>query len=95
MKARVLASGGIFPGAVLPETDQINYAPRSTLPTLMINGRYDFLFLEPGQRRLFPLLGAPPQDKEYVQIEAGHIVRRDLIEKDVAHWLDRHLGPVK
>lgn len=94
-RASILASGGIFNASVVPEADQINHGPRVTVPTLMVNGRFDFLFPEPGQRQLYELVGVPAADKEYVLLETGHNVRRDLIETHVLRWLDRFLGPVK
>ena len=95
LKANVLLSGGIAPWAVLPQVDQINFAPRVTIPTLMLNGRYDFTFIEPAQQQLYRLLGAAPENKRYVVFEKGHILSVSLISKEVVDWLDKYLGPVK
>jgi dienelactone hydrolase len=94
-RATILVSGGISLAEVLPEINQVNYAPRITVPTLMLNGRFDFLFLEPGQRQLFRLLGTPSEHKRHVLVDSGHIMRIDSVEPEILTWLDRYLGPVK
>ena len=61
LKAVVLLSGGLQTTRRPAETDPINFAPRITAPTLMLNGRDDFIFpLDDVARPLFALLGAPP-----------------------------------
>jgi cephalosporin-C deacetylase-like acetyl esterase len=95
IKAAVLVSGGINPRVVPPQVDQINFAPRIRMPTLMLNGRYDFIFTEPSQQQLFRLLGAPPEHKRLVTVELGHVVRTEIRAKETLAWLDRYLGPVK
>ncbi|MBM3854832.1 MAG: hypothetical protein FJ399_17050, partial [Verrucomicrobia bacterium] len=95
VKAAVLVSGGINPRVVPPQVDQINFAPRIRMPTLMLNGRYDFIFTEPSQQQLFRLLGAAPEHKLLVTVELGHVVRTDIRAKETLAWLDRYLGPVK
>jgi len=95
--ASVMLSAGLPPtGKILPEMDPVNFAPRSRVPTLMVNGRDDFIFpVEPFQTRLFELLGAPAADKRHVLLDGGHLPpdRRAII-KEVLAWLDRYLGPV-
>ncbi len=74
----------------------VNFAPRSRVPTLMINGRDDFLMpLETSQLPLFHLLGAPKADKRHALLEGGHIPSdRNEIIRETLDWLDRYLGPV-
>lgn len=63
-KTIVIWSGGCDPDTVLPEADPMNFAPRVKVPTLLINGRYDFVFLlETCQEPLFRALGSPTSDK--------------------------------
>ena len=53
--------------------DPFNFAPRVTMPVLMLNGRYDFAApLETSQRPLFRLLATPAKDKRHVLFESGH-----------------------
>jgi cephalosporin-C deacetylase-like acetyl esterase len=96
LKVAVLLSGGFRFQKTLPEVDDINFAPRVKTPTLMINGRYDFVFPEDSsQKPLFRFLGTPGKDKRYVVLEAGHVLSTDLTMKEVLDWLDRYLGPVR
>ena len=96
IKTCVLLAGGIPRYTVPPYIDPVNFAPRSRAPTLMINGRDDFMDpLETSQRPLFRLLGAPEADKRHVLLDGGHLPpdRRAII-REVLAWLDRYLGPV-
>jgi dienelactone hydrolase len=98
-RTAVLLDGGL-PTSVAagPEVDVFNFAPRIKVPTLMVNGRYDFTFpVAASQDPLFRLLGPPEHDKRHVLFDAAHDVslyRTDLI-REVLTWLDRYLGPVK
>jgi hypothetical protein len=95
-EASVLLAGGLYPEGV-PEISVVSYAPRSRVPTLMINGRDDFLFpLETSQQPLFRRLGASDADKRHALLEGGHIPadRREII-REVLDWLDQYLGPVR
>ena len=96
IKTCVLLAGGIPRYSVPPYIDPVNFAPRSHVPTLMINGRDDFIDpLESSQRPLFRLLGAPEADKRHVLLDGGHLPpdRRAII-REVLAWLDKYLGPV-
>jgi serine/threonine protein kinase/class 3 adenylate cyclase/formylglycine-generating enzyme required for sulfatase activity/dienelactone hydrolase len=96
LKTSVLVGGGFFFQTTLPEVDQINFAPRVTQPTLMLNGRYDFIFpVETSQRHMFRLLGTPPERKLHRIFDSGHGVPREKLVPEVLAWLDRYLGPVK
>jgi hypothetical protein len=94
--AAVYLSGGLF-GVRPPEANVVNFAPRSTVPTLMINGRDDFqMSYGQQQRPLFELLGAPEDQKRHARLEGGHIPPDRLaIVEEVVGWFDRHLGPVE
>ena len=95
-KTAVFAAGGCDTGAVLPETDPINFAPHVKIPVLMINGRYDFVFpLETCQVPLFNALGSPPQDKKQVLYDTGHAPPFLPMMRESLDWLDRYLGTVK
>jgi hypothetical protein len=95
-RASVLLAGGLLTG-VPPEMAGVNFAPRSRVPTLMINGRNDFIFpYEVMQEPFFRLLGPPEEDKRHARLEGGHIPPdRIAIIEEVVGWFDRHLGPVK
>jgi predicted esterase len=94
-RASVLLAGGIV-GDFPPEVNAIHFAPRSRVPTLMLNGENDFINpYEVSQKPLFDLLGVLESEKRHRRLEGGHIPpdRLELIE-EVLGWLDRHLGPV-
>lgn len=76
------------------EVDTIHYVPRVTVPTLMMNGRYDHYFpLDTSQRPLFELLGCDDDRKRMFLAEGGHSVpRADLIRETLA-WLEEWLAP--
>ena len=94
LKASVIQGTGLGED-VVPEIDLLNYAPRVRVPTLMLNGRYDFdAPLETAQRPLFALLGAPAQDKRHVVFETGHSLPVGEVAGTILPWLDRYLGPV-
>jgi eukaryotic-like serine/threonine-protein kinase len=96
IKVLVLIGGGFYPGKKLPEVDEINFAPRVTMPTLMINGRYDFFFpLESSQNPMFRSLGTREEDKRHAMFDAGHVPSHDQIIKEGLDWLDRYQGPVR
>jgi len=94
-KASILLSGGLSV-EVPPEMEVVNFAQRSTVPTLMINGEDDFIFpIEISQRPFFRLLGAPEEDKRHAVLEGGHLPPdRRAIMGEILDWLDRYLGPV-
>jgi cephalosporin-C deacetylase-like acetyl esterase len=96
IKVNVLVVGGFYFPKTLPEVDQINFAPRVRIPTLMVNGRYDFFFpVDSSQLPMFRLLGTPEKDKRHALFESGHIPADEQLIKEVLDWLDRYLGPVK
>jgi formylglycine-generating enzyme required for sulfatase activity len=95
-KASILVGGGLYYWHRPPESEAINFLPRVKVPTLMINGRYDFFFsLKHSQGLMFDLLGVPAADKSHRIFESGHIPseRQEMI-KEMLAWLDRYLGPV-
>jgi pimeloyl-ACP methyl ester carboxylesterase len=96
LKAGILVGGALRGDKPAPEVDIVNFAPRVRMPTLMLNGRYDFV--EPpatSQQPLFRLLGTPSGNKRHVQLESGHVPRLQDIMREVLDWLDRYLGPVE
>jgi serine/threonine protein kinase/dienelactone hydrolase len=96
IKVGVLVGGGLPAERQAPETDPLNFAPRVTIPILMINGKYDFdTPLNSCQIPLFRSFGTPAKDKRSAAFDAGHIVPRNEMIKETLDWLDRYLGPVR
>jgi eukaryotic-like serine/threonine-protein kinase len=98
LKAAVLLGGGIpVAQPVHPMLDLVNYAPRITIPVLMINGRFDHLFpYEQSQRPLFDLLGTPADKKSHIVYDGGHFTYPpNSVARDASNWFDQHLGAVR
>jgi formylglycine-generating enzyme required for sulfatase activity len=96
-KAAVLQLAGFTYRMLPPEIDAVNFAPRITMPVLMLDGRFDHLFpLELSQKPLYELLGSPPGQKKHVLFDAGHgALPRGRVISETLTWLDTYLGPVK
>ena len=93
LKTSMLQGAGIYDTA--PEIDALNYAPRIRIPTLMLNGRYDFgMPYETAQRPLFDLLGSPAEHKHHAVLETGHKLPTEDVAREILPWLDHYLGPV-
>lgn len=89
----MLVGGGLPFEKLPPEIEPFNFAPRVRIPTLMVNGREDFLFrVESSQVPLFHCLGVPSSDKRHVILESGHIPPCQDVAKEMLDWLDRYLG---
>ena len=94
LDAAVLNVGGLpttsYP---LPEVDAFNFAPRVTVPVLMINGEYDVVFpYDTSQKPLFDLLGTDPEHKRHHVSPASHFVPHDELIRETLDWFDRYLG---
>lgn len=92
--AAVLISGGASRWDQLhPMYDPNNYTPRVTIPVLMINGRYDHVFLyQDSQKWMFDLLGTPAEHKHHLLFDKGHFdFPRNQVAREVSNWFDRYL----
>jgi formylglycine-generating enzyme required for sulfatase activity len=96
--ASVLVAGGLYrlpadwPPAAVPQ----NFAPRSTVPTLMINGKADFQApVETNIQPMFDMLGTPAEHKRLALLDGGHVpASPNEVIREVLDWLDRYLGSV-
>jgi dienelactone hydrolase len=92
LKAATLICGGI---GSRPEI--LGWARRVTIPTQMVNGRFDGLFpCKESQLPMFRTLGTPDTDKRFVLLDTDHQLSgadRDVMKANL-EWLDRYLGPV-
>jgi formylglycine-generating enzyme required for sulfatase activity/dienelactone hydrolase len=96
IRVAVLLGGGFDFGKKMPEVDELNFAPRVKVPTLLVDGRYDGFFpLETSQNVMFRFLGTPEKDKRHAVLEGGHIPPYDQMVKEILDWLDKYQGPVK
>jgi formylglycine-generating enzyme required for sulfatase activity/predicted esterase len=96
--ASVLLAGGLYrrsddwPPAAIPQ----NFLPRSTVPTVMINGKKDFgAPVETNIQPMFHMLGTSGEHKRLVLLEGGHVpAAPNEVIREVLDWLDNYLGPV-
>jgi dienelactone hydrolase len=94
LKLLVLLDGGFASDRVLPGTDQVDFAPRIKVPTLLISGKYDWIFKE--KDLMIRMLGTPPANKKALVFDTSHDVteqRADLM-REVLGWLDKYFGKV-
>jgi dienelactone hydrolase len=63
-KAVLFLDGGFFSEKVMAGTDQADFAPRIKAPTLLVAGKFDWIFT--GKEALVRLLGASEADKKVV-----------------------------
>jgi formylglycine-generating enzyme required for sulfatase activity/dienelactone hydrolase len=92
--AAALISAGL--GTAAPEFNTVNFAPRVTIPVLMLSGRDDFgAPIETSQKPLFERLGTAPDKKKHVVFDnAGHAPPRLGLIREVLDWFDKYLGPL-
>lgn len=96
LKAAILNGAGLLEPETFPEVSQINFAPRVTIPVLMLNGRYNTFFpVELAVEPFKDLLGTPDKDKELHLFDSGQFVPQKELTKLSIAWLDEHLGPVE
>jgi dienelactone hydrolase len=96
IRVAVLLGGGFEFAKKMPEVDELNFAPRVKVPTLLVDGRYDWFFpLETSQNVMFRFLGTPEKDKRHAVLEGGHIPSYEQMVKEILDWLDKYQGPVK
>jgi len=100
LAATVLRVGGMDKRTVRPEVNQINYVTRVTVPTLMLNGKYDLVFpYEASVKPMFELLGRDKNlgaDKKDIKVyDTDHGIPNNEVIKETLVWLDRYLGPVR
>ncbi len=93
LRASVLNVAGLTMERARDEVDAVNFLPRVRIPTLMLNGKYDFFFpLTTSQVHFFRFLGSPAGAKKHLVYEGGHDVPRTELIGETLSWYDRHLG---
>ena len=95
IKVMILVAGGIDMPINWPKPMGLA-EPHVTVPTLMLSGKYDFLFpVETHQKPLFDLIATPPEHKKHVIFEAGHMpLPRAPMLKEIMAWLNKYQGPL-
>jgi len=94
LKLNILIIGG-FNKLLVPEIHAINYLSRVKIPTLMLNGKYDYRYnIDINVTPYYNLLGTPAKDKRLVPYDTDHSVPRGEMIKETLNWLDKYFGPV-
>ncbi|MCL7976687.1 MAG: SUMF1/EgtB/PvdO family nonheme iron enzyme, partial [marine benthic group bacterium] len=95
----VIIVGGLLMQDTQPMADPFHFLPRVTVPTIMINARFDSFYpLETSGKPFFDSLGAPEEQRKLDIIDANHGVlsyARDQVVGETLGWLDEYLGPVR
>ncbi len=95
--ALVLVGAALDPawrGVTPPAAAPWNFVSRITTPTLLINGRWDFMHpYEEGQVPFFEAVDVPEEDKEFAVLETGHVPPWNDVIRLTLDWLDERLGP--
>jgi dienelactone hydrolase/predicted Ser/Thr protein kinase len=98
LKTGVLLVGGLAALKAPPEADPFNFAPRVSVPVLMLNARNENIYpVETAQRPLFERLGTRPEHKQHRLFDGSHDVilqRKSELVKEMLDWFDKYLGPV-
>ena len=95
LKLAIFDVGGFYAQHARPEVEAINFAPRVVVPSLMLNGRYDFFFpVDASQRFMFQLIGVPEPHKRWVVYDTSHNLPRQEMIAETLGWLDRYFGRI-
>lgn len=95
VKAAVLSGAGLGDQKPFPEVSKINFAPRMTTPTLMLNGRYNTFYpVETRVKPLFQMLGTADADKRLETFDSGQFIPQKQLTQRTIEWLEKYLGTV-
>ena len=95
LKLAIFLVGGFYFQHARPEVEAINFTPRVRVPSLMLNGRYDFFFpVEASQSFMFRLIGVPESEKRWIVYETSHNLPRENMVEETLRWLDQFFGRV-
>jgi dienelactone hydrolase len=91
LKVNILIVGGLR-----GDGGMVNFVSRIKIPTLMLNGKYDYTFpFDNNVKPFYAFLGTPEKDKRLISYETDHYVPKNEMIKEVLNWCDIYLGPVK
>ena len=77
----------------ISEANIVNFAPHIRGPILMLQGRYDEIFVWKTEGEpLYKLLSEP---KRLILFDGGHAPPLELFATTIHRWSDETLGPVK
>ncbi len=98
IRAAVFWVAGFGLASTSPEVDPLHFAPRVSVPVLMLNGDQDSIFpLESSQLPLFAGLGTAAEHKRHLPLEGGHnafLLHYNDFVRQTLDWFETYLGPV-
>jgi class 3 adenylate cyclase/pimeloyl-ACP methyl ester carboxylesterase len=96
VKLNIFYAGGLRAGSFRPEIQPAYFIRRVTVPTLMINGRFDSVWrIDYEIKNMYELLGTPDKDKRLVLFDSDHLAPiKDLI-RETQSFLDEYFGSVE
>jgi alpha/beta superfamily hydrolase len=94
IETNIFYAGGMIQ-AGRTESNPAHFLPRITIPTLMINGKYDAnLRMDYEVKYMNELLGTPERDKKLLLFDSDHLAPRADVVRETLIWLDTQFGPV-
>ena len=95
LKLIILMVPGMYSyNKALPEADVINYITRVKKPVLMLNGRYDHVFVyDKDVYPMYQLFGTPEKDKVLKLYDTGHYIPKTQLIRETLSWLEKYWGP--
>jgi len=95
IRINIFYAGGLL-AIGRPEANAAHFLPRVTIPTLMINGRYDSGFnLDYEIKNMYELLGTPEENKRLILFDSDHLAPREDLVRETLSYLDEYFGPVE
>ena len=94
-KAAILLSGGITANPI-PAASAFQFVIRTTTPTLILNGKHDYLIPLRMAQGMYNSLATEPENKRFVSYDSGHWpLPKNQTIREINSWFDTYLGPVK
>ncbi len=96
VKLNIFYAGGLPADSTRPEVNSAYFLPRITIPTLMINGRFDSVWrIDYEIKNMYELLGTPEEDKRLVLFDSDHLAPKKDLAREVLSFLDEYFDPVQ
>ena len=91
LKVNILIVGGLHGDGAM-----VSFVSRIKIPTLMLNGKYDYTSpFDNNVKPFYEFLGTPEKDKKLIPYETDHYVPKNEMIREVLSWCDNYLGTVK
>jgi formylglycine-generating enzyme required for sulfatase activity/dienelactone hydrolase len=96
VKLNIFYAGGLRTGSFRPEIQPAYFLRRVTIPTLMINGRYDSAWrIDHEIKNMYELLGTPAEDKRLVLFDSDHLAPIKDLVRETQSFLNEYFGQVQ